>query len=257
MKSFPTVRLGNLTLHAITEDQCIARVLQELDAGRGGFVVTPNLDHVRRLRHDGGFAEIYRSADIIVPDGMPLIWASWLQGTRLPQRVAGSSLISTLSAEAARRRRSVFLLGGTPGTADTAAKVLQERYEGLQIAGTFCPAMGFENDEGALAEVIRSLREAQPDIIYVGLGAPKQERLIFKLRPQLPNSWWLGIGVSFSFLAGEVRRAPRWMQQIGLEWLHRLYQEPRRLTRRYLVEDLPFAFRLFGESIGTRFRASN
>jgi N-acetylglucosaminyldiphosphoundecaprenol N-acetyl-beta-D-mannosaminyltransferase len=114
LKSLPTIRLGQLTLHAVTEDQCVAHVLEVLDAGRGGFVVTPNLDHMRRLRRDQDFAELYRHADVVVADGMPLIWAGWLQGTPLPERVAGSSLISTLSAAAAKRSRSIFLLGGSP-----------------------------------------------------------------------------------------------------------------------------------------------
>src|SRR5204862_2681512 len=122
----PTITLHGVRLHAITEQQCIDHILSELDAGRGGTVVTPNLDHIRRCTRDMLFGAIVAEADLVVPDGMPLVWASKLQGTPLPQRVAGSDLISSLSREATARGRSIFLLGGAPGTADAAAKVLRD-----------------------------------------------------------------------------------------------------------------------------------
>jgi exopolysaccharide biosynthesis WecB/TagA/CpsF family protein len=172
---------------------------------------------------------------------MPLVWASRLQGTPLPQRVAGSDLISSLSAAAASQGRSVFLRGGDPGTAERASTILRDRYPQLRVAGTFCPPLGFEKDEAELARVAEALKKAQPDIVYVALGSPKQERLIDRLRRVLPRAWWLGVGVSFSFLCGEVRRAPLWMRKWGLEWVHRLLQEPRRLFRRYIVVGLPYA----------------
>ncbi len=253
--ALPTIALRHVRLHAITEKQCIARILDELDAGRGGVVVTPNLDHWRRLSRDAAFVELYRQADLIVADGMPLVWASRLNGTPLPERVAGSSLISTLSAAAAGRGRSIYLLGGARGTAEEAGAELQRRNPGLKIAGTYYPEFGFERDEGAMARIIKSLQSAQPDIVYVGLGSPKQEMVTMRLRSHLPRAWWLGIGVSFSFLAGQVRRAPEWMQRAGLEWLHRLAAEPKRLARRYLLEDCPFAIRELGLAMGTWMRS--
>jgi N-acetylglucosaminyldiphosphoundecaprenol N-acetyl-beta-D-mannosaminyltransferase len=246
--------MEGIRLHAITEAQCIARILDELDGGRGGIVVTPNLDHWRRLKRDGEFADIYRQADIVVADGMPLIWASRIRGTPLPERVAGSSLVSTLSAAAAERGRSIFLLGGAPGTAQAAAEILQSRYPKLKVVGLFCPEPGFEEDAAAMDRIQEMLQVAHPDIVYVGLGSPKQEKLALRLRPRLPRSWWLGIGVSFSFLSGHVRRAPHWMQRAGLEWLHRLSGEPRRLARRYLIEGIPFALLVLGGAIEKRLR---
>jgi N-acetylglucosaminyldiphosphoundecaprenol N-acetyl-beta-D-mannosaminyltransferase len=252
--SVTTIQLHGLRLHAATESQCIAHILDARAAERGGVVVTPNLDHLRRLAREPGLKSIYERADLVVADGMPLIWASRLQGTPLPQRVAGSSLIGTLSAAAAERGQSIYLLGGAPGAAERAAKVLQERHPRLVIAGIHCPPVGFEQDADAMATIQARLLAARPDIVYVGLGSPKQEKLIHQLRALLPAAWWLGVGVSFSFLSGEVQRAPRWMQRSGLEWLHRLVQEPRRLARRYLIEDLPFAFGLFAHALAKRFR---
>jgi N-acetylglucosaminyldiphosphoundecaprenol N-acetyl-beta-D-mannosaminyltransferase len=126
----------------------------------------------------------------------------------------------------------------------------------LKIAGTHCPPPGFEDDEREMGALTDKLRAAQPDIVYVGLGSPKQERLIARLRPLLPQSWWLGVGISFSFLCGQVRRAPPWMQKLGLEWLHRWIQEPGRLGRRYFLEGLPFAARLFTRALVNRLRGS-
>nr|AFB69921.1 N-acetylglucosaminyldiphospho-undecaprenolN-acetyl-beta-D-mannosaminyl transferase [uncultured bacterium] len=180
---------------------------------------------------------------------MPLVWAARVQGTPLPERVAGSNLIWSVSRAAAHDARTVYFLGGDPGTAERAADVLRARFPGFVCAGTHCPPFGFEKDPRQREEIENRLRAARPDLVYVALGSPKQERLIGELRTKLAEdlaaTWWLGIGISFSFVTGDVRRAPRWMQRLGLEWVHRLGQEPRRLARRYLVDDLPFAFALF------------
>ncbi len=135
--------------------------------------------------------------------------------------------------------------------------MLQQRSPGLRVAGTWCPPFGFEHDPAHLAALREALQRAAPDIIYVGLSCPKQEWLISQLKPALPASWWLGLGHSFSFLAQRTRRAPRWIQQAGMEWLHRLLQEPRRLARRYLVQGLPFVLYVLSRSLLERVRKGN
>jgi N-acetylglucosaminyldiphosphoundecaprenol N-acetyl-beta-D-mannosaminyltransferase len=249
VKTFPVVELHGVELHAVTEAQVITHILDELKAGRGGVVVTPNLDHLRRYCHDLNFGALVAEADLVVPDGMPLIWASRLQGTPLPERVPGSNLISSLSGAAAAHGRSIFLLGGDPGTAEGAARVLKEKFPNCMIAGVYFPPFGFQNSPKEMAAIIQLLSDSKPDIVYVALGSPKQEKLIATLRLTLPHAWWLGVGNSFSFLAGHVKRAPKWMQRIGMEWSHRLLQEPRRLFKRYLVIGLPFAFALLSRAL--------
>jgi N-acetylglucosaminyldiphosphoundecaprenol N-acetyl-beta-D-mannosaminyltransferase len=244
----PTIELCNVKLHRITELQCVEFILAELDAGRGGVVVTPNLDHLRRCVRDRLFGSLVAEADLIVADGMPLVWASRLQRTPLPERVAGSNLISSLSRGAAAKGRSVFLLGGAEGTAEGAAAILRQRHPELKIVGTYCPQIGFESKPKQMAEIVQMLSAAKPDIVFVALGSPKQEHLIAKLRPSVMSAWWLGVGVSFSFLTGHVKRAPQWMQRWGIEWFHRLCQEPRRLFKRYIVSGVPFAAMLFTRS---------
>ncbi len=250
--SLPTVRLAGVELHAVNEEQAIETILAELECGRGGVVVTPNLDHIHRCTRNMTFAALVAEADLVVADGMPLVWASRIKGTPLPQRVAGSNLISSLSGAAAAAGRRVYLLGGDPGTAEGAARVLQDRYPDLVVAGTHCPPVGFEYDSVQMATLVERLQAAKPDIVFVALGSPKQEKLINQIRRTLPQAWWLGVGISFSFLTGQVRRAPQWMQASGFEWLHRLVQEPRRLFKRYVLVGVPFAARLMTRSFGER-----
>ena len=236
----PFVRLHGLDVHAVTQRQAVDYMMACSRAGRGGWVITPNLDHLRRFSIHPDFAAFFPQAQLVVADGMPLVWASRLQGTPLPQRVAGSDLIWSLSAAAAAHGIPLYLLGGDPGAAEAAGRVLCGRYPGLKIVGFECPPVGFDKDAAAVAAMMARLQAAQPGIVFVALGSPKQEQLIARLRHCLPQAWFLGVGISFSFVAGRVRRAPKWMQRCWLEWLHRLLQEPRRLAKRYLIDDLPF-----------------
>lgn len=249
------IELEGVRLNALSEQQCVAHVIEAISAKRGGWIVTPNLDHLRRLHRDEAFREHYRHADLAVADGMPLVWACRLQQTPLPGRVAGSDLIWSLCRAAAKQGATVFLLGGDPGTADEAAEKLRSRFEGLRILGTCCPEPGFEKRPGAIEEIAARLGAARPDIVFVALGSPKQEELIGRLRSSLPSAWWLGVGISFSFVAGRVQRAPVWLRKLGLEWVHRLAQEPRRLAGRYLVDGLPFAAGLIARSAARGLRA--
>lgn len=237
----PTIKLHGIAINITNEQQCVQHIVDCASQGQGGWVVTPNLDIMRQCTRDASLAQMIASADLVIADGMPLVWASRLQRTPLPGRVAGSTLMVTLCENAARHGLRVFLLGGAPGIADTAASVLQQRHAGLRIAGTCCPPLGFEHDDREINNITHALTRATPDIVFVALGFPKQEQLIMRLRHLLPHAWWLGVGIGFSFVAGDVARAPVWIQRIGLEWLHRLAQEPRRLAKRYLLDDLPFA----------------
>ncbi len=240
----PTIELLGVDVHVVTERECVEHVVRALERGRGGWVVTPNLDHLRRLVNEREFRELCARADLRVADGMPLLWASKLQRTPLPERVAGSNLIWSVSQAAAEHGRSLYLLGGDEGAAERAAEELVRRFPKLRIAGMHRPPLGFERDAAQMRRIVEELERAQPDIVLVALGSPKQERLIDELRGRFPRAWWLGIGISFSFVAGMVKRAPIWVQRLGLEWLHRLCQEPRRLFRRYIIDGLPFAARL-------------
>lgn len=233
-----------MPLDVVTERQAVTRIV----AGEGGVTVTPNLDHLRQFRSSEAVRRFYQAAELVPADGMPLVWASRLMGTPLPERVAGSNLIWSVSREAARRGTPIFLVGGNPGAADAAARALSQRYSGLRVAGTACPPLGFERDPGQIDAIAGSLAGSGAEIAFVGLPLAKQIALIEPLRARLPEVRFIGVGISFSFVCGEVPRAPRWMQRLGIEWLHRLSQEPRRLGRRYLLEGVPFAVRLLASA---------
>ena len=242
------VSLMGLDIDAMTEEQAVARVVDRSLNDEGGWVITPNLDHLRQFRRKPSLRRHFAEADLVLADGMPLVWASRLQDTPLPERVAGSDLIWSLTEELGRRGGSLFLVGGNPGTAEEAGGMLEQRAPGLRVVGTTCPPVGFEFDDDQMESIVTSLRDARPDVVYVGLPLDKQVAVIPHLREQLPGTWFLGLGISFSFVTGDVARAPAWMQRHGLEWIHRLVQEPKRLFRRYLLEGVPLSASLFTRS---------
>lgn len=246
------VTLMELDFAQITEVGTIELVTNTLREKHGGWICPVNLDVLRQVTNSGELKELVNSANLVVADGMPLLWASRIQGTPLPGRVTGSSLISTLSAELGRHGRSVYLLGGNEGAAQAAGARLQQAFPGFSLAGWHCPPYGFEHSPEEVERIVRLLEAAQPDVVFVGLGFPKQDRLIAQIRQTLPAAWFVSCGISFSFLAGEVRRAPHLVQALGFEWAYRLVQEPRRLAKRYLVHGLPFAVRLLAFSLHGR-----
>ena len=250
------VLLDGVGIDPVTEQAVVETVCAALDRGEGGRIVTPNVDVLRRARTDPEVRAYLDGAALVVADGMPLVWASRLAGTPLPERVPGSSLIWSLSYHLARVGRSVYLLGGTPGPAPggrRAAAVLAAACPGLEIAGTSSPEYGFDRDPERYAETCAGVVEAKPDLVLVGLGFPRQERIIDALRPELPMSWFLGCGAAINFVAGDRLRAPQRMQRAGLEWAWRLAGDPRRLAGRYLRHDAPYALRLLGGALRHRY----
>jgi N-acetylglucosaminyldiphosphoundecaprenol N-acetyl-beta-D-mannosaminyltransferase len=250
IEAFDRVHLDGTGFDRITESEVVAVVRDALMSGRGGRIITPNVDVLRQAQVDPRVKAYLDDADLIVADGMPLVWASRLSGTPLPERVAGSSLIWSLSQGLGRDGRSIFVIGGNPATprepdgASRAAARLAADAPGLRVAGTLCPEYGFERDKAVFAEFRAAVRDAEPDLVFVGLGFPKQEKIIARLRAELPRAWFIGCGAAVNFVAGDIDRAPRWMQRTGLEWAHRLGAEPKRLAGRYLRHDAPYALRL-------------
>ena len=238
------VVLRGVGFDPLTEAAVVGRVVAGLASREGGRIVTPNADILRLASRPGEPRDHVDAATLVLADGAPLVWASRLAGRPLPARVAGSDLIWSISGALAETRHSIYLLGGEYGAAERAGEVLVERFPGLRVAGTACPPFGFDQRPDEYQEVCDKVVAAGPDVVYVGLGFPKQERVIADLRPRLAQAWFMGCGAAIGFVAGTHRRAPRWMQRSGLEWVHRLGNEPGRLANRYLLHDLPFAARL-------------
>jgi N-acetylglucosaminyldiphosphoundecaprenol N-acetyl-beta-D-mannosaminyltransferase len=245
--------VGDLWFDALTQQDVVNVVRAAWADGHGGSIIPVNVDVARAAARDAGPAELIARGSLVVADGMPLVWAARAKGERLPERVAGSSLILPLSAAAAAARKSVYLLGGADGVPQRAAEALVARFGDLRIAGTAAPAFGFDSTEDGARRAVAAVVNAAPDLVFVGLGFPRQERLIERLRHELPNAWCLACGGGIAMTAGVVRRAPPVIQRLGFEWLHRLALEPRRLARRYLRDDLPFALALVARSAAQRF----
>lgn len=250
------VRVGTVDVVPLPENELVQQVEQSWHRGEGGWIVTANVDIVRAAARDSALSALVGEADIVVADGMPVVWAARIAGKHVPERVTGSSLVYSLTEAAARTGHSVFLLGGEPGVPETAAEALCLKYDGLKVAGTHSPPFGFEKAEESLERVVRLVEEAKPDLVLVGLGFPKQEKVIQRLRAVLPDSWYVGVGAGIPMAAGEFTRAPVVVQRMGGEWLHRLALEPQRLARRYLLEDAPFALRLLMGAARNRFTPS-
>jgi len=247
------IRVGGLGLANLDRHQIVEYVFQSLDGGKGGWVITLNTDLLLQCTRDPELRAQYERAELRVADGLPLMWAAWLQGTPLPDRVAGSDLVWLLAEAAARTGRSLYLLGGDSGVADGAAARLRAELPNLRIVGYSSPRISGRPTAQEVDHVRETLLAARPDLVYVALGAPKQEWLIASLRDEFAGTWMIGVGISLSFVAGFVDRAPLWMQRAGLEWLHRLFQEPKRLGRRYLVHDLPFVLKLLMDALTHRY----
>jgi N-acetylglucosaminyldiphosphoundecaprenol N-acetyl-beta-D-mannosaminyltransferase len=231
----PCVPLFGLALDPVDMAGAVERIYSWIETGaRGRFVVTPNVDHTVLLQRDGRFRAAYANASLVLADGMPIVTAARLLGQPLPERVSGSDLAPALFEAAAERGGlRVYLLGAAPGVAAEAARRITARWPAVKIAGTFSPPPGFEYEPRLGDEILERLAAARPDVVVVGLGAPKQEIWVNEHHDRIDAPATLCVGATIDFLAGHRKRAPQWMRRAGLEWLYRLAGEPRRLLARY------------------------
>jgi len=205
-------------------------------------VVTANVDHLMLLQRDAAFREVYDRAELITCDSIPLKWALSFLGRSVKGRVAGADMVYALAERAAAKGLRLFFLGAAPGVAAAAAASLSRRYPGLQVVGTYSPPVMAWRELAEDAATLETVRGTRPDVLLAALGAPKQEMWLDAVRERMGVPVGIGVGAAFDFAAGTLRRAPVWVQKLGLEWLWRLFQEPRRLWRRYLFIDLRFIF---------------
>ncbi|GAA4029155.1 WecB/TagA/CpsF family glycosyltransferase [Hymenobacter glaciei] len=234
------VTIGKARINNITQAEAIQQIDRLIARGEQGSVVTPNLDHIVKLEADAEFAECYSNAALVLVDGNPLLWAARLLGTPLRSLVTGSDLFPALCKHAVAKRYRLFFLGGREGVAEKAAVRLAAKHPGLEVVGTYCPPFGFEKDEAENSKIIGLINDVQPHILFVGLGAPKQEKWIDQNLRRLQANVALGIGASFEFEAGTTMRAPQSVRQIRMEWFWRFTTEPRRLFRRYFIDSFSF-----------------
>jgi N-acetylglucosaminyldiphosphoundecaprenol N-acetyl-beta-D-mannosaminyltransferase len=233
--------VGDVTLHPLTFRETVDWIANRAVAGPGAVVCTPNADYVVRAHRDRGWRAILQAADLRVPDGMAVVYAARIAGRPMRGTVTGRLLLPAIAERAATEGWEIALFGAGPGVAQAATVELRRRYPGLRIGAAITPSMGFVVGSPEDAEALRVIRETEARVVFVALGAPKQEAWMVAAAASLPDRVLVGVGAAFDIVSGRFREAPRWMTRWGLEWLFRLAQEPGRLARRYLVDD-PWIF---------------
>ncbi len=233
------VRLFGLEIQAATLAGATALLAGRADLAPAAVVVTPNVDHLVRLDRQPDFQRRYAGADFIFADGMPVVWASRLLGRPLPERVTGSDLFVELCREAVQRSWRVTVLGGMPGSEAMLHERFQQAYPGIDV-DLICPSMRFDPHGPEALDAVARIQARAPQVVFVCLGMPKQELWALQHASALPGGIILCVGAAMEFGLGLQRRAPRWVQRAGLEWLSRLLSDPRRFWRRYLVDDPHF-----------------
>lgn len=232
------VEFMNIEIDNLLMEEVLFEIEKLIKLERNAYVVTPNVDHIVQLQYDNVLKEIYKSANLILADGMPLIWISKLYRKPIKQKISGSDLFPLLCELSAKKGYKMFFLGAAEGVANIAAEKLMKKYDKLNVVGVYSPPIGFEKNSTEVNKIKDIINDAKPDILIVGLGAPKQEKFIYQNRMELNVSLSLGLGASLDFEAGKVKRAPKWMREYGLEWFYRFLQEPRRMFKRYFIDDL-------------------
>ena len=232
------IKFMNTEVDNLTMNEALDEIEILIKQRKNAYVVTPNVDHIVQLEYNKDLQDVYRNADLILTDGKPLIWISKLYKTPIKEKVSGSDLFPRLCNMCASKGLTMYFLGAAEGVAEKAARNLTGKYEGLRIVGTYSLSFGFEKKTDEMDYIINDIHQKNPDVLIVGLGCPKQEKFMYKYRDALRVPISLGLGASIDFEAGNVKRAPKWMRNFGLEWLYRLIKEPKRMFKRYIIDDM-------------------
>ncbi|MCQ2495198.1 MAG: WecB/TagA/CpsF family glycosyltransferase [Lachnospiraceae bacterium] len=231
-------RLLNTYVSNLTMTEAVKAVDDLLLLEKKSYIVAVNVDVLTKIEADKKLAGITKNADIVLVDGKPLVWFSKLEKRPVKEKISGSDFVPTICRRAAETNRSIFILGGKDGVAEKAKRRLCKKYPKLKIVGTYAPPIGFEKDIKENDKINKMISAAKPDILIVCLGCPKQEKWISDNINKYDAKLSVCAGATVDFLAGNVKRAPRWMSDFGLEWFYRFTQEPKRLFKRYFVDDL-------------------
>ena len=249
-------RIGGVDIAAVTMPEAVQAVLELAESGVTQLVVTPNVDHIVLVERDQEFAAAYSRAALRLADGAPIVLLSRLLGTPLPERVTGVDLTQALLAECERAGRTVFFFGGAPLSLDRAIAKIRADHPDLDIAGAVAPTVDLDAPSEDEKQALDELRRAAPGLLFVFLGTPKQEKWIVRRFEELPPTVVVGVGGTVDLIGGTIRRAPRWVQSIGFEWFWRLCLEPRRLFRRYVIQDSRFLVIVWRELLARYRRTS-
>ena len=230
--------LLNTYVNSISMDETIKEICRLIDGKKTSYVVAVNTDVVIKMERDDYLRKISDEAALTLVDGKPLVWISkWIKHP-VKEKISGSDLVPKLCQVANEKGYTIFIVGGKDGVADKATANLEREFRNIRIAGTYSPPLGFENDEEEIKRINQKITNANPDILIACFGCPKQEKWVYENYEKYNAAVSICAGATVDFLAGNVKRAPRWMSDCGLEWFYRFLQEPKRMFKRYFLDDL-------------------
>ena len=245
------VNVLGVGISVLNLETALAAIAAAVRARRGGYICVTGVHGVMEAQDDPAFKNILNRAFLCTPDGMPMVWAGKINGRREMRRVYGPDLMLEVCAWSETSGCRHFFYGGAEGVAELLAQKLKAKFPKLDVVGTYTPpfrALTAGEEKQLLAQV----HAAKPDIIWVGLSTPKQEKFMAEFQPKLDATLMIGVGAAFDFHSGRVRQAPRWMQRSGLEWFYRLCSEPRRLAKRYFRNNPLFVLKFFSQLTGLK-----
>ena len=231
-------KLLNTCINNINMDEAIDYICDCIEKKKIAYIVPINVDMVVKIEKDEYLKKIVNEADLTLIDGKPLIWISKMYGNQIKEKISGSDLIPKLCNVASKKGISIFIIGGAEGVAKKAKENLENEIPGINIVGTYSPSFGFEKKDDEKRLINSIISDANPDIVIACFGCPKQEKWVYENYKKYDSIVSICGGATVDFLAGNVKRAPNWMSESGLEWLYRFFQEPKRLFKRYFIDDL-------------------
>ena len=232
------IKFMNTYIDNLTADEAVKYIEKCIKDRKICHVITPNVDQIIRIEKDNYFKEICDNAELLLVDGHPLMWIAKYYKKPFKEKICGSDLVPKLCEVAAKKGYSVFFLGAAPGVAAKAAENLIKEYPELNVAGTYSPPLGFENDKDEIKKINDILLKSKADMLFVGMGVPKQDIFIYENKDNYKIPMSFSIGGAIDFIAGKQKRAPKWISNIGMEWFYRLVNDPRRMFKRYIVDDM-------------------
>lgn len=232
------LQLLNTYVNNVTMDETINAIEEMIRGNKKSYIVAVNVDVIMKIEHDAYLKKITDNADMVLVDGKPLIWISGWHKRQIKAKISGSDLVPELCEIAAEKGYTIFILGGKEGIAEQAKQNMQKKYPGINIVGTYAPPFGFEQDTEELDRINKMISAVRPDLLITCFGCPKQEKWIYENIEKYDAKVSVCAGATVDFLAGNVKRAPRWISEHGFEWLYRFFQEPSRLFKRYFIDDV-------------------
>lgn len=230
--------LLNTYVNNLNMDETISKIDEMITLKKKSYVVAINVDVVMKIESDEYLKTITDNADLVLVDGKPLVWISKWHKHPVKAKISGSDLVPRLCEVAKEKKYSIFIIGGKDGVANNAKIKLEETLSGINIVGTYSPPFGFEKDVSELAKMNEMISSVKPDLLIACFGCPKQEKWIYENYNKYDAIVSVCAGATVDFLAGNVNRAPKWMSDFGLEWFYRFTQEPKRMFKRYFIDDM-------------------